>query len=228
MVSRHRLERLIASLHREYGDPFLPPVSDPFGLIVWEQVAYLASDARRSEAFQELRTVVGVTPGAVAQADIAVLTRIAGLGGQTAVGKRAERMRSSAARALREWAGDLTGVLERPYEEARKALQAFPMIGPPGADKILLLTGARPILALDSNGVRALLRLGYGSEGKHYGQTYASVQAAASVECKTDCEWLARAHGLLRWHGQRTCRRGTPRCPECAIESECPASLTNT
>jgi endonuclease III len=225
--SRSRLVDLIAALHGEYGDPFLPPTSDPFGLILWEQVAYLASDARRSEAFQKLSAEVGVTPAAVAQADPAVLTAIARVGGATAATERAARMRSSAERVLSQWAGNLTAVLERPRAEARKELQAFAMIGPPGADKILLLTGARPVLALDSNGVRALLRLGYGAEQKDYGRTYASVQAAASVECRDDCVWLARAFGLLRWHGQRICRRSTPRCGECIIAGGCPSSVAN-
>ena len=48
----------------------------------------------------------------------------------------------------------------------------FPMIGEPGAEKILLFSGVLAVLALDSNGVRVLVRLGVGEERKSYAATY--------------------------------------------------------
>ena len=48
--------------------------------------------------------------------------------------------------------------------KARRALKRFPGIADPGADKLLLFAGVTPYLALDSNGLRVLLRLGYGEE----------------------------------------------------------------
>ena len=43
-------------------------------------------------------------------------------------------------------------------------LKKFPAIGDPGVDKILLLTRTEPVMALDSNGLRVLVRLGFGAE----------------------------------------------------------------
>jgi hypothetical protein len=52
--------------------------------------------------------------------------------------------------------------------EARRALQKFPGIGAPGADKILLFTKTHALPALDSNGLRVLVRLGLAKEAKSY------------------------------------------------------------
>ena len=116
----------------------------------------------------------------------------------------------------------MRSVLRLPYPEARRALEAFPSIGPPGADKILLLTGARAILALDSNALRVLLRLGYGEEHKTYATSYASAQKAAMAELPRTLPALRNAFALLRCHGQALCRRNHPRCTICPLRSSCP------
>jgi hypothetical protein len=69
-----------------------------------------------------------------------------------------DKLRASAEIALRELRGDLRPVLRRDLAQARKALARFRAIGEPGAEKILLLTRSHPVLALDSNGLRVLLR----------------------------------------------------------------------
>jgi endonuclease-3 len=97
----------------------------------------------------------------------------------------------------------------------------FPGFGEPGAEKILLFTRTQPILALESNGLRVLVRLGFGEEKKSYATTYRLVQAAATAEAKQDCTWLIRAHLLLRRHGQEVCRRSQPQCGDCPLSPEC-------
>ncbi len=75
-----------------------------------------------------------------------------------------EKLRRGAEIALREFGGDLRAILKRPTAQAQKALKRFPAIGDPGAEKILLFGHALPVLALESNGLRVLVRLGYGGE----------------------------------------------------------------
>jgi hypothetical protein len=50
--------------------------------------------------------------------------------------------------------------LKKPLPQAKKALKRFPSIGDPGAEKILLLTRSYPVMALYSNGLRTLCRVG--------------------------------------------------------------------
>jgi len=216
------LTRMILALRGHYGPPRSLAPKDPFQLLLWEYVAYLADDPTRASAFAALKTTVGLRPSQVADAPLAVLGAIARRGGSIGVAQRATRMREVAISVRDKWRGGLLGVLRLPYAEARRTLKAFPSIGPPGADKILLLTGARPILALDSNALRVLLRLGYGREHKSYAMSYASAQSVAMAALPTRVPSLRNGFLLLRRHGQELCRRTAPRCTICPIRSSCP------
>jgi len=101
------------------------------------------------------------------------------------------------------------------------------MIGKPGAEKILLATRTQPVLALDSNGLRVLLRLGYGSEGTRYEKTYESVRNATAGEEEKDFDWLISLHRLLRRHGQTVCRNNRPECEKCPLTRDCDFYMAN-
>jgi endonuclease-3 len=97
----------------------------------------------------------------------------------------------------------------------------FPMIGEPGAEKILMVSGVLPVLALESNGLRVLVRLGFGEDRKSYATTYKSVREVTLKELPVDGKLLTKAHLLLRAHGQEVCLRNTPLCHACAVSPEC-------
>jgi len=108
-----------------------------------------------------------------------------------------------------------------PLPKARKALQKFPGIGEPGAEKILLFSKTYPVLALESNGLRVLVRLGFGEEKKNYATTYRLVQKAVGEGLDNDYTWLIQAHLLLRRLGQELCRRSEPMCDRCPLAADC-------
>jgi endonuclease-3 len=122
---------------------------------------------------------------------------------------------------LNDFDGDLNIVLRLPLSRARKALQKFPSIGAPGAEKILLFTKTYPILALESNGLRVLLRLGFGEVRKNYSASYASVQEALKNQIGSDRDFLIKAHQLLRRHGRELCRTNNPACEICPVKGRC-------
>jgi len=62
------LGEAVRRLTRHYGPPEPPPTTDPFELVLLENVAYLASPARRREAFEDLRKTVGTRPQALLSA----------------------------------------------------------------------------------------------------------------------------------------------------------------
>jgi endonuclease III len=123
--------------------------------------------------------------------------------------------------ALEQFGGDLNQILDFPEEKAKKALRLFPGIGEPGAEKILMFNRRLPLLALESNGLRVLVRLGYGTEQKTYAATYHSVRNAILKETRDDYDWLIRAHQLLRIHGQQLCKRRQPHCKNCPLFQVC-------
>lgn len=219
MPSGPDLARVLDALEKAAGRPKPPPTKDPLELVLWENVAYLADDERRAEAFRALKKRVGTRPEQILSARGEELLEIARAG--IVAGNSVEKLRRTAAIALEQFGGDLKSAMKRPLPEARKALTKFPSIGAPGAEKILLLSRSHPVLGLDSNGLRVLIRLGYGREGKTYAATYRSAQEAAAPRLEPDFDGLIRAHLLLRRHGQTLCRRSRPRCEACPVSGVC-------
>jgi len=211
---------IIKELQSFYGPPEPPKVTDPLGMILLENVAYLVSDERREQAFETLRQRVGLTPPEILTAHEETLLEVTRLGGMHPAA-RVEKLRRIAQIALQEFEGDLDKALKLPITQAKKSLKKFPGIGDPSAEKILLFSKTHPILALDSNGLRVLLRLGYGEERKNYSSTYRSAQEAVKDEIKKDGNWVIAAHQLLRRHGQELCKMKAPICAPCPLKKQC-------
>lgn len=206
-----------AELLAEQYPMVMSPVSKkPFELVLWEQVAYLARDDRRLKAFIALKDRVGLQPEQITGAATRALQAIARIGGSIAVKERADRMRTSARSAA-----ILTGLGSLSFEEARKRLAQFPMIGGPAADRILMLTGLFNTFALESNGMRVLLRIGYGKEGANYDASYRSVMKAITGHLPPMNPERVALHQRLRQHGLELCKRTKPQCGACPLLPYC-------
>ncbi len=212
--------RIIKILEKFYGRPKPPKITDPLELILWENVAYLADDAKRAVAFAALKERVGTRPQQILKASGKQLLEITRLGGMVPE-LRAQRLRQIAELVHWIFKDDLKAVLTQPLKEAKKALNRFPTIGDPGAEKILMLTRSHPVLALESNGLRVLLRLGFADEKKSYSASYRSVQKVLASQLPADYDALIAAHQLLRKHGQELCKRSQPLCAACPLKDEC-------
>jgi endonuclease-3 len=211
---------IIQRLRKAYGRPKAPPTSDPLELIFWENAAYLLKDERRQQAFDLLRERVGLKPREILSAKPAALLEIAKLGGMRPE-VRVERWLRIAHLVATEFGGDLAGVVRLPLSQAKKALQKFPCIGEPGAEKILLFSKSYAVPGLDSNGLRVLVRFGYGQEQKNYSATYRSVREAVASQIPGKCEPLIEAHQLLRRHGMEHCKYSAPICRGCPLTDAC-------
>lgn len=208
----------VRALRSHYGQPEPLPTADPFELVLWDNVAYLASPAKRREAFALLRSTIGTTPKAILSATRAALEQVTSKG--ILKSSFAVKLRECAHIALTDFGGDLKAVVRRPLDEAKRALRSFPGIGEPGAEKILLFSGRHALLAPDSNALRVLVRLGLVREGSSYARTYAAARAAAAG-LSSDVLLVQEAHLLLQLHGQTLCKRSAPLCAACPLESRC-------
>jgi len=211
--------QVVERLRAHYGPPKLPKLDGPWEMILWENVAYLADDDRRGKAFETLKKRIGTEPQRILSASDEALLDVTGHG--ILADQFATKLRECAQIALEEFDGDLRSVLKLAVPKAKKALQEFPGIGEPGAEKILLFSRTDPVLALESNGLRVLLRLGFGEEKKSYSATYRIVQRAVNEELDPEYSSLIQAHLLLRRHGQELCRRSQPACSECPLALDC-------
>lgn len=212
--------QVIAGLKKFYGDPEPPPVTDPFEQVLCANVAYLADDEKRGRAFSALRETVGTTPKEILKAKAEKLLAVTRMGGMVPE-LRAQRLRQSAEIVDILLKGQLDAALDTSLAHAKKTLRRFPTIGEPGAEKILMFAGKYPVLGLDSNGLRVLLRLGFAHEQKSYSASYRAVQQALAGQLPKSCKALTVAHQLLRRHGQEFCRRSRPLCDECPLRESC-------
>lgn len=160
------LQKIVARLAAHYGEATPPILTDPFELILLENVAYLVSDERREEAFKLLRKHAGTKPHELLSASDESILKATKLGGMHSE-QRVNRLREIALIAMDEFGGELKQALNLPLPKANQALRKFPGIGEPSAEKILLFTRSYPVLGLDSNGLRVLVRLGFGEEKLH-------------------------------------------------------------
>jgi endonuclease III len=215
------LSQIVSRLLKHYGKRKAPITTDPFELVLLENVAYLVSDERREEAFTALRAHCGTKPHEILAAANDKLLRATKLGGMHPE-QRVHRLKEIALIAMNEFEGDVRQALQLlPLPKAKQALRKFPSIGEPSAEKILLFARVYPVFGLESNGLRVLLRLGFGEENKNYTAAYKSVQEAIKAELKDDFDWLIDAHLLLRQHGKELCKTNNPKCEECPIRSDC-------
>jgi len=199
-----------------------PVPAEPLPMILWENIGYLVDDDRRRTLFDTFETEIGLDPKAIAgarDADLLPLARRGGMRPET----RVQRWREIARIVLERCGGDLDKTLRAlPLAKARALLKAFPVIGDPGADKALLFAGIAPRPCLESNGLRALARLGFFAEQASYDRSYKAGVAVLAAAGPTDGAWLTDAHRLLRELGKTTCRRGEPICHACPLDAACP------
>jgi endonuclease-3 len=130
-----------------------------------------------------------------------------------------------------EFGGDLKWSLEKLLREekdedkgirlAKRALKEFPVIGEPGADKILLFARLAPLAAVPSACVAVPQRILFGAEDKNYAAGYRAAQEALAAEVSEKYEARQRAYLLLKRHGQEICKRTKPKCEVCPVSSQC-------
>jgi endonuclease III len=200
------LDALLDLLEAAAGPAAPLPSTDAWELVLAENVAYLVDDEHRRDAMRRLRRLVGIEPEQILAApDDLLLQAVTGM--QPAA--RVARLRRCAELAI----------AEAPWTH-------YPGIGKPGAERIALFSGIRAVLALDSNALRVLVRLGYGDPDGTYATTYRQAQAQASTQLTETVPARQRAHQLLRRHGQTICRRSAPACPQCPLVDHCPSAHT--
>jgi len=213
------LRAAVAKLSPLY--PQTKPLTDPLAILVWENVGYLIDDEKRSKLFAEFNSRIGLKARRIADAPMTILTDIAKRGGM-APQQRAERLKEIGALAMRECDGDVLSALKTlPLAKARSLLKKFPSVGDPGADRILLFAGVAPVPALDSNGLRTMIRLGLADEDKSYAQTYRSAVTTLAKDGDPSFEWLRRTYLVLRAHGKALCKRSVPLCEPCPLDRIC-------
>jgi endonuclease III len=219
------LNGLLDKLEAHYG-PQLPnwPI-EPYRFLVWWHCGYPASDASCAKGWESLKTRIGLEPDRLLAADPSQFALALKPGGMVPE-LRGMRLKEIAARVQQDFGGDLTAALKGlSIPKARAALRRFPGIAGPGADRILLFGGISPVAAVPSNCphvlVRILRRQLPGHEHENYGRDYAFAQENIAAETPATFDARTRAYLLLKCHGQRLCKRSSPKCSVCPVAPSC-------
>lgn len=221
---RWPLPEAIRRLRDYYGKPAPFPVTDPFEMVLWESCAYLVDDERRKQVYGRLVAKTGANPERIAGMRTSALAELITDGGGMQPTMRADKLQRAANLMLDLDPRELARLCRKEPVKARRVLRKFRGIGEPGAEKILMASGGLRSLGLESNGLRVLLRLGFGTDSKDYSKTYRSVSTDAAPELPATTAGLIAAHQLLRQHGKTLCKTSAPRCEECPLAARCPVA----
>jgi endonuclease-3 len=218
---------LLARLEGRYGTPAAPPRRDPWEQVVAIECAYLVDDARRAATLAALREAVGLLPLRLLAAPrrrIEEAIRGGGMKPEMRAGKLLEAARAAHDAGLGD-AGAMMELAGRDPAGASRILRRMPGVSTTVAERILVGAGVGDGLPLESNGLRVLLRLGFGEEKKSWERTLQSAVAGVADPPQTPgASW--RALELLRRHGQETCTRTKPACGACVLRGGCPSNTT--
>jgi hypothetical protein len=110
--------KLVDKLQQHYGAPPPPPATEPLELIIWENIAYLASDNRRAEAFATLKRSIGTRAEQILAALHSALAAIGKAGILPDVS--AEKLLTIARIAHEEFQSDVGSVLRKPLPQAKR------------------------------------------------------------------------------------------------------------
>src|SRR6478736_5130079 len=125
MPRKTRCQTIVDTLKDFYGAPATPRITDPFEMILHENVAYLVDDAHRDQAFDMLKETIGTQPADILSASADDLNQITSFGHINRHGQVAKLVKAAQI-ALRDFGGDLAAALDRPINQARAALKKFP------------------------------------------------------------------------------------------------------
>jgi endonuclease III len=225
------LKKVLDRLEEHYGAQGPVGPNEPYEMILFVNSAYPATDVSCAKGYEALKSEVGITPEQILKAPKGKLVKAAGLGGMFPE-MRVERWKLIARMVKKEFGGDLSDALRRtmsdekmPAEKrlrrVKSELKKFPVIGEPGAEKIVLFAGLAPVAAVPSACTGVPQRILFGHEDKNYAKGYRAAQEKIAGEVPEEFAARQRAYLLLKKHGQEICKRTRPKCEICPISGMC-------
>jgi len=228
---RPGLAKVLEQLEKHYGAQKAVGPDGPYEMILFVNSAYPATDISCAKGYEALKAAVGTKPEQILKAAKGKLVKAARLGGMLPE-MRVERWKLIARMAKKEFGGDLDGALKKLMKEektpkekrlraVKNALQKFPVIGEPGAEKIVLFAGLAPVAAVPSACAGVPQRILFGHEEKNYAKGYRAARDKIAAEVPEEFAARRRAYLLLKKHGQEICKRTKPKCEICPVSGMC-------
>lgn len=190
---------------------------DPFDVLVAIIVSQNSTDRITERVMEDLRRKVGSGPRAIAaglEGRLVAVLRPAGLARQ-----KVPKIKAAASAVLERYHGDITGVLELPWDEARRVMMTLPGVGPKTADVWLSLVGGRgEAMPVDTHIRRLALRWHLSKDGD-----YERISRRLKELIPPDRR--GRDHLVLIEFGREICQARRPRCEVCPVYNLCDAEV---
>jgi endonuclease-3 len=158
--------------------------------------------------------MVGVEPKALSgasEAKIADAIRPAGMYNQ-----RSQTIKLVSEKVLELHDGDLSVVISKTYDDARKELMNLPGVGKKTADVVLLFNAGKHVLPIDRHITRIAKRL----ELVPYNADYDTIRL--TLQKVTIPANYLDTHIKLIQFGRDVCRALNPKCQKCLLNDICP------
>ena len=211
ITDREVARYVVKRLEGELKDYMPPKTGDSFRGLIGTVLSQQTHWKNVKRAMEELEKRVGLTPEAIANADLRVIEECLKPAGLHRV--KAPRIQKIA--QIVTSMPSLLDVSGLTYEEAKKRLmENFPGVGEKTADVWLSWEGF-PAFAVDTHIFRITRRLGLADESA----SYAEVQKVWT-DALPPSEWM-KAHYLLVAFGRERCKALNPRCVGCPIGDMC-------
>ena len=210
-----REEAILLRLLNKYERRWRPRSDDPFKSLIRTILSQNTNYRNEATAFEQLETLIGVTPKHLAEAPvekIAEAIRPAGMYNQ-----RSKVLKAVAREVIERFDSDMDLVIEMPYDEAREALMGLTGVGPKTADVLLMFNGGNAIIPVDRHIFRISKRLKLVPEKARYEDVKITLEKATPAGKHED------VHVFLIRFGREYCRALNPRCEVCFLADFCPS-----
>ena len=175
---------------------------------------------RRDAAFGALRKIPALTSDAIARVPQAKLEAGVALAGAL----KDERIRALRAGAdLFRRTPSIVEDLERGGLRAFRAARRIPHLGRASSLRLILFSGAAPVLPLDEHALRVALRLGYAKAARERppARLLSVVRQELLRESGREPDRLRSLAQYFTHHGLSTCTETSPHCRVCPLAFDC-------
>jgi endonuclease-3 len=203
----------IESLIRQYSVVQPHMEVDPFEALIRTILSQNTNDLNSYRAFESLKGRVGMTPAALASADVGTIAESIRMGGLYNL--KAARIKLVSEELLVRYPRGLAFLKELGDEEVRRALSGLKGVGPKTVDIVLAFSLGRDVIPVDTHVNRVSKRMGYANPKAGYRAVKEALEAAVPPGKRL------LAHFALITHGRRTCKALRPLCGSCPVRSTC-------
>ena len=212
--SYRKAETAVYRVLQEYPVEFPPYNRDPFRGLVATILSQNTNRKNQTTAYERLEETVGITPESIDAAPtetIAEAIRPAGMHNQ-----RSRTLKAISRAVMDKYGGDLRGVFEKSFLEAREELMELPGVGFKTADVALMFVAGRQVVPVDRHIERICKRL----EVVPGNASYEDIRRV--LEDASTPDRFREVHLSFIMFGRETCRAQRTKCSECTLNSICP------